>query len=201
MLSKEKQNKPRFRFLEGNKRGASVVEAAIYSAIFALIFIVIISLFLSHSRLFDIETSRKDVVYQNIKALNKISQELRYAKNILSSQTINGALYTSSSNTLVVRLLSIDANQNILSGCYDYIAFYFDAVNSKLYSDTQPDSQSSRLAGKNLVGEFVQKIFFRYNSDNLAQANLAEIYLSTEKESRGQKQIFTNSTAIYLRNK
>lgn len=184
------------------KHGFTLIEAIVYIAIASIVLVIITQIFISQSQVYDAETSRADIELYAKQALNRMVQNSISARGVVATQVLGGATYSSSSSTLVLELQSIDANQNLISNKYDYIAFYLDPTDlTKLYMKIDADPNSSRKDTTTLLSTFVEGLNFRYNIADPALATKVEIALNLARTVRGQNRTAQSSTSIFFKNK
>jgi competence protein ComGC len=182
-------------------QGVSLLETIVVIGISVVLFFIITNIFISFSRLFQIQSAMTDVEMNNYLALNRLQKAIKESDQILTSKIINSTTYSTSNNTLVLEAPSIDSGGNIISGSYDFFSIHRDSLDqSKLIFSTSVNSQSSRRPGDTLISAFVDKLIFSYNDINLNKANLITIYLANSRSASGSKQRTASSTAIGLRN-
>lgn len=182
-------------------RGASLLEIIVVIGISVVLFFVIADVFISFSRLFQIQSAITDVEMNNYLALNRLQKIIKESDQVLASKIINSAIYSTSNSTLVLEAPSIDGDGNIISGSYDFFSIHRDSLDqSKLILSIATNGQSSRRAGDTIISAFVDKMIFSYNDIEPNKTNLITIYLSNSRPANGSKQQIAAGTAIGLRN-
>lgn len=178
------------------KKGFTIIEIVITLAIFAIISIVIGSLYVSHSNLYRIEAAAADIKSQKIIFVKNFQETGKAANAIVASRQFEGVTYTSSSSTIIFKLPGIDINGDIINGIFDYSVFYKNGNN--LYIETDTDALSLRKNITRKLSDISQTMIFRYNSANPADASYASVSLFLKNGELFQEEI---SFGIYLRNK
>lgn len=100
--------------------------------------------------------------------IGRIVKDFRGGSSLVTSVTIDSTLYTTSTNTAVLRLPSVDANGNVLS-VDDHIVF--TVINGELRRITQADATSARNSGDILIGRGVTSIVFSSGSVGLSSVS------------------------------
>ncbi len=184
------------------KSGFTLIEAIVYIAIASIVLVIITQIFILQSQVYDTETSRTNIELYAKQAINRIVQNSISARGVVDTQILSGTTYVSSSSTLVLELQSIDANQNLISNKYDYIAFYLNPTDqTKLYMKIDADPGSSRKDTIALLSTFVESLNFRYNVANPINATKVEIALNLARTLRGQNRTAQASTSIFFKKK
>ena len=192
----------KFKIQNSKFKGFTLIEAIVYIAIASIVLVIITQIFISQSQVYDRETSQIDIDLYAKQTLNRIVSNSISALGVANTQVISGVTYTSSSSTLILKLQSIDANQNLISNKYDFIVFYLDpADQTKLYMKMDADLSSNRQDASALLATFVESLNFRYNMAIPMDATKVDIALNLSRTVRGKKHTAQSSTAIFFKNK
>jgi prepilin-type N-terminal cleavage/methylation domain-containing protein len=183
------------------RRGFTLLEIIIVLAIALVCFLVILGMYISQSQLFTNESNIAELQTINSIAQETLSGTIEQGMEIIESRTINGTAYASDSDTIIIKLPAYNASKTIINGIYDYIAFNFDTVNSKIISNTETGTGSARISGEKTVANFVSALNFRYNSNVWTSVNEVEMTLATKKEIGGAEREEQTFKTIQLKNK
>ncbi|MEY4723816.1 MAG: hypothetical protein RLZZ324_1329 [Candidatus Parcubacteria bacterium] len=184
-----------------DQRGIGLMESLAVIGIMTMLLFIITSVFAVNQQLIARSLARTDDDNGATLTIRRIGELVRGAFTVLSSSTINGTVYTTGPNVLVVQIPSVDASGNVYAGEYDYIAIYRDAVaTTKIYSDTQTGADSARQSGKKLLTAYNSSLEFSYNNPVQSSATRVSIFLVNTQTVRGTVLLTKAWTSIYLRN-
>lgn len=176
----------------------SLTDSLIAIFIFVLIMGILIGVYLTYNNVFKIQVAYNELNSTSTIAFDRISKNIRAAATLVESHTINSTEYTTDSDTLILQIPSIDADQDIIFDTYDYLAYYKDG--SLLKIDLEANPSSSRNSGIQTTASFVDSIIFNYNKTDYSQVSKVEIILvNTKTVSNQQPRIIMQST-VQLRN-
>ncbi len=134
-------------------------------------------------------------------AIRRIGELSRGATAVLASQTINGILYTTSTDTLVLKLPTVDAAGNVDTTNSDYIAIYRDTtVVTDVYTDIEAAAGSAKPNGKKRLTGNNTLLAFSYNDPVPYDATRVSVFLVNQKAVRGTTATSKEWTSIFLRN-
>lgn len=184
-----------------SSRGVGLMEAVVTIGIMTMVLVMVADVFAVNNNLVALSLGRADNDNGAVLALKRLGELARGAGGVVSSQTINGTAYVSSSTVLVLKLPTIDPSNNIISGSYDYIAFYRDSTDAtKIYTDLAPAAGSVRVSGKKLLTAYNQTLAFSYNNAAISQATRVSVFIVNQQTVR-LKMLTTRAwTSIFLRN-
>ncbi|MFA5070076.1 MAG: prepilin-type N-terminal cleavage/methylation domain-containing protein [Patescibacteria group bacterium] len=140
-----------------------------------------------------------DLQQEGATAMREITKQTNLALNVTNYPEVTPT-QSSGPSKLVLKVNSVDVNNNTVADKYDYFIFYLDGTTLKLLIDADPAS-TGRADGTRVVANFVKKIIFRYNKVNPTQASVVYVTEIMTKKYKGlEKEIISQSSA-YLRNK
>lgn len=178
-------------------RGVTMLELAVSMGVAAMIFTILGAIFIAQGRFFAIQDAIAQTQYQAFQVLDTAGLYSLSASGIISSRTINGTAYTTSTSTVVLKLPSVDADGTVLVNTYDYIAMGLLASDtSRFVVDIDAGTNSDRVDGTRKPASLVDKLIFRYNAVDPTAATAIELYVRTRKDARGQT-ILTPLGKIY----
>lgn len=184
------------------QRGSSLLETLVTVSIFAIIALVLGGMFLLLMRLFTYSRIRDDVESAASAALVRVTSNLLPAHNVEDARTVDGTLYTTDADTLVLKLAAIDGTGVPMVDVFDYIVITRDSVSpSRLMEIIDADPASSRNDLTRLLADGVADLSFRY--DQLASSATTTVTAAiTVRKTSGTTSI-TQSVSTYakLRNK
>jgi type II secretory pathway pseudopilin PulG len=184
-----------------DQRGMTLAETLSAIGIMTIVLLIVTQIFIINYDVAIKQTSRIDNDVGAVFAVRRISDAARGATAVVASRTINGTAYTTGTDTLILRIPSLDSSSNIIADTYDYIAFYRDAASpTKVFTDTETGSGSARLGGKRLMTAYNQIMAFRYNNATLSSADRVSVYLVNKQTVKGAQFTTQAWTSLFLRN-
>jgi len=188
--------------LSRDARGISLMEIIATIGVMAMVLLMVNEIFVSGYETFVRQSARVDNEVGALLSARAINDATRGATTVLASQTINGTLYTSDTDTLVLQVPAIDASDAILDGLYDLIAIYRDGTDPTLVkTDIEPATGSVRLSGQKTITANNESLTFRYNAADPADATRIQTYIVNSQIRRSLTLTTKAWTAIFLRNK
>ena len=140
--------------------GLTLVETTIAVGISAVIGVLLLSLLVNNTGLFYSQTSKVQQGVGANDALNTFRSNTRSAVSVVNSYTDGSTSFVSSSNVLVIKLLSVNASGNLIANTYDY--FVYHSVGGIFYQRVFADVLSDRKSGGQVLASNVKAIFFEY---------------------------------------
>jgi type II secretory pathway pseudopilin PulG len=184
-----------------NRFGFTLIETLVVVAAVLTIFLILLAIFVEHLKLSRIVSTIAEL--QNNRTVTALNLEdaVHSANSFVSSAVVNGTVYTSDKDTLVLRLLSIDGDGATIAGEYDYIALEQDSVDSTLLVLNQDaDALSSRLdIVDKVVSINVENLSFSYNGLPASATNVL-IQARFTKEAFGKSKFIELSQYLILKN-
>ncbi|EKD62559.1 MAG: hypothetical protein ACD_52C00128G0002 [uncultured bacterium] len=193
-------------------RGVSLVELITAIGLIGLVSIMVISIYITHFRLFSNQSQSIDLANENRLALDEMAIQIKEAQAIVSTCTYPACSgYTTSATTIVLQLWPLDANGNPTdpgSSNYDYVVYKRDDLeNTKLVKITYPATISTKKAGTDVLASDVSNLTFAYYnpfptvSPDPTQATEVNVSLTNTNTNMGKTNTITQSTEAVLRNK
>ncbi len=162
------------RLRRHDRAGFTIFEVIISLLVVALLTLVVVNVFVGVNQFNRAEQSRILVGDQATRLFANLDATLRQGKAILSSATVGGTLYTTSSTTLVITLPSLVAGQPSAS-TVDTVAVTLNSASGQLTAISAPDPSSSRPSGTTLLMTSVSDIYFRYTTDDPTQSTAVTV--------------------------
>ncbi|MBU0597704.1 hypothetical protein KKF61_01755 [Patescibacteria group bacterium] len=180
----------------------SLSEMLVTILILVIIISLLIGMYFTYIGAFKIQMAYNELNSNSIIAFDKITSRIKGAARVAEQATINSIEYTTDYDTLILELPSIDEDQNIIFGAYDYFVIYRDpADNTLLKFDIEPDTGSSRQSGARLVSEYVDEIIFNFNNIDYTAVNKIETILVTKQDAGRTEQVIIMQNTTKIRNK
>jgi len=184
--------------LKYRQRGFTLIETVIVIALSASMFGVLSLLVRSFYVSYSYEQSAAISAESARSVIKEVESLTLVADKVLSSHVFSSATYDSSSNSLVLEIPSIDSSGAIVSGSYDYAAFYLQDTNA--YRILEANAASSRASGTKKLSDTISSLTFSYNNADFALADAVTVDVQTLVQSRGQGSADHRSEQLYLRN-
>lgn len=171
--------------LRGTSPGLTLLETIIAIGIASIVMLVLSGIFLAQGRFFAIQDAISETRIHSSRVLDTAGLFLSSADSVIANHTINGRAYVTSTNTLIVRLPSLDDSGDIVSGNYDYLALGLNPDDpTRFMYDLQSATGTARTSGKFVKAQFVDKLIFRYNTVSPTSATVIDLYVRTTKTAR-----------------
>lgn len=147
--------------------GFTLAEVLVVLGASAIIGTILVTILIQSSNIF---SSQNATVNQNLSlnnASNQITQSIKFAASVASSFTNNQTTYTTSSQTIVINLPSLNNQGNVIDGKFDTLIIMPDASKPKLLKKLIfPDLASSRKAEITVIASNLSQIQFTYLNDS-----------------------------------
>ncbi len=185
-------------YYRGDTRAFTLIEVLISVGIFALMSLAIIQLVISNTVLSQSQSATIEVVGSASTIMNDIHTSALQAITVVGSHAFSGTTYSTSANTLVLKLPSITSTGATVGGQYDYIAYY--ATGTSAYRLIDAGVGSARPAGSKRLSDAITTFVFTYGNADPTLSTSTVIDVQTQKTVRA-KDISTHvREQIYLRN-
>ena len=182
--------------------GLTLIELLVGFAVAGFIILLVASLYMAHSRLFNNQNAAIEVAVQNKIALEEITNQVRESQGVTAS-CCNPPGETTGANVLVLQIWPLDASGNPFDPGtnYDYIVYKVDpADNTVLIKKIVPNAGSTRQASEKKIATKIATLNFTY--DNAPpQTSEVTISLTTSDIYLSRTHTITNSSKAVLRNK
>lgn len=181
----------------------TLIELLVVVSILTLISGILVAIFINGWRNFNQQTVYADTQSQAKLIISTIVSEVRKADKVISTRTFGSDTYTSSSNTIILELASIDNNQNIILGNFDYEVFYLDPLDShKLKFTREAAPVSARRSITKTVADLINQLTFTYhNSGDIEDTDLVTVSTTTAQEILGKSKSTSLTAKATLRNR
>ncbi|MCK4994961.1 MAG: prepilin-type N-terminal cleavage/methylation domain-containing protein [Candidatus Omnitrophica bacterium] len=189
------------------KRGFTLVEVLVSTALLMGITTVIISVSIGCQRSFITGVELLNLQAQSRQAMQWLRRDIKWAVSLENSRTIGAKTYTTSNSEVVLRLPAISAAGDMITG-YDYIVYHLnDSDNSILERVVAADSSSARTSGIYIVARDIMFLVFSSGGTGLSfvgtLSSVANVGISLSAGSQvlgGRNLLFVATTGITLRN-
>lgn len=186
----DKLNKYKIVFLK-NKKAFSIIEIILSVFLITILsssIIVLFNLYQDYQKITPTSISKSIIKKNHSETLSALKQYILQAQNIINSTTINGINYVTDNKNLILQLRSIDNDNNIVTGNYDFVIFYTTSSNPiKFYQKVVPSPFSTRKNYEILLNSIVKEINFEYNTIDPKDASIIKIFLKTSNNFSGKE--------------
>ena len=192
------------------QKGYTLVEVLVSTAIFAVVFTVIISAYLGSQRSFITGTTLLDLQGQTRQSLHWLRKDIKWANFVESSKPINSKTYTTSNTELVLKIPSITNLGDIIDNEFDYVAYHLNDSDPSILERVvgpSPHAASARPAVTYILARDVSALNFSSGGASLGSFGTLSgvrnisISLTTAKTVLGSRSLqSTVTTSITMRN-
>lgn len=179
-----------------------MVETVIVISIFAIASLALIEIFLGHNDLFRLSRASVNTNAASRMIADRIVSSVREADQVLAAHDFSGVTYSSGPDTLVLRIKSVDASNDFISGAFDYIAYYLDPTDSrKLNEIIEASASSRRLSATRLLSEAVEGLNFVYDNPDYSLVTKVDLAIILAEDFRQTSATSTVKVRAKLRNR
>lgn len=185
------------------KNGFTVIEVLLVLLVVGIVGGYVAMILVNNTGLFYLENSKVDQGVHIDNVLASIHSSIRSATSIASGYPVGSPTYTTSANTLVLKLVTVDSSNNIIQDTYDYIVYYLDG--DKLRYKLFPAGGSQRAPADQILALNVNKITFQYfdsGGNEIVPTSAVKVQISVTQKQKAGAAILQNTatTEGYLRN-
>lgn len=174
--------------------GFTIIEVVIVVAIFAILSIVLISVFIGQNRIYRTQTAELNVTGDARSALDDIDNYARGAYRVVNTYST----YTTGSSVAILQIQSVNGSNQLINGTYDYVVYYL--TGSNFFRQVFPDLSSARAAVTKKLASNVTGLGFFYNNPNLAAVTEIVTNITVQENAGVQNRAITLSSKSRLRN-
>lgn len=183
--------------------GFTLAETITTISILAIISVVLVTFYITGLKIYKEKTVERDLIFATENTLKDISQNVKSTTNFIGQRDLNGITFTSSSDTIILEIPSVNSSQETIYEdnqikYFDYIVYTLSGSN--IIKNIYPDINSSRGQIENKILESgVTNFTITYYPTNPPTdwANIAKVNFSiSASKNIGQeiKQIQLNQT-------
>lgn len=188
-------------------KGFSLIEAILAVVITSVVGTLLLVIIVNSAGLFYKESSKVGQGIGVNNALSQISQNIKNSTGVLASYTSGSEAYTSNSTQLVLKIPSVDTNNNIITNTFDYFVFFLDLDKLRFKSFPDTTAPSSRKPADQILSLNVKSLLIQYfNSANPPQevaptvATKIRITLTLRQKAGASFETHTATSEASLRN-
>ncbi len=193
-------------------RGMTLIEVLIGMVLMVIVVLALFSLYNTGQKYFVNQNIKSDILNNNRVTLTWLSRDIKEAIQVISGPIdINGTSYSTSSECIVLRVPSIDANGIIIDidNEFDYIVYQMDPDNSTqiVRIVDGKDGVSSRVDGNRVLAENISSLELGFLDtygvavSDYSETAIVDIGLTSLKKGVQRTYQETVNTQTKLRNK
>lgn len=184
----------------------SLTELLVVIAILTIVSGILVGIFIGGFRIFNQQSAAIETQSQAKLVTSTITRDVQQANKVIQSRTFGFYLFTSSSDTLILELPSIDNSQNIIQGKFDYEVFYLDPANpQKLKLKREVALESSRRSETKTIANLIENLTFVYKKGSIevlpSDSEIITIKVTNSRTSYGKLYSTSLTGQAKLRNK
>ena len=180
------------------QQGFTLVEAMVVVAVSVILIIALLNLYDGYNRVYNSQQNLIRVAGSAGAIINDLQIYVSQADQVLGSHTFSGTNYSSGTNTLVLEIPTVDSGGNILTGKFDYAAYY--ASGTKVYRLLQTDASSSRASILKQLSDSASSLSFAYDNGDFTQVQQVNVNVQTQIQVKQQAIVSHLTQSLYLRN-
>jgi hypothetical protein len=179
-------------------KGLTFVEMLVSLALMLFIALALATLYFNFDTLVDSQSGQVAAATDAARVMSEAEALVLPADQVLASHTFSGTVYSSSAQTLVLELPSIDSSGAVIASTYDYVVFYQSgSTTTRILS---PNASSARKAGTRTLASTLSSLAFTYDSSDFTQVTKVDADIQTVKIVKGKSDSAHLHEALYLRN-
>ncbi len=179
-------------------RGFTLLEVVITLGIFVVMFIALVSFFVSSNSTFLYDRSYVDTASGAEAVMTALSQAALQADAVSSSHTFSTGTFTTGTSTLVLELPAVDSAGTVIASTYDYIVFY--TSGDSVYERTEAAAGSARRTATKFLTANASALTFTYDSSDMSAVTKVTADIETEATAKGSTLTSHLSQQFRLRN-
>jgi len=177
-----------------NQKGLTLIEVIISLGLLGFISVLIIGIYLSQNSLYKSQSLELKVNQEARSALDTIDSQIRLGNRV----TATFGTFSTGPEALILKIQSINAQQQLIGGIYDYAVVY--KLGADLFLEIHPDATSSRKTLVTKLASGVNTVSFTYNNADLNLVTEVSTALSLTHTNSGYNRSINASSRAKLRN-
>jgi len=178
--------------------GFTLIEVLITIALFAILMLGIVQLYVVYGRTIELQQSSVGVALGGSSILDAVRAAGLQASNVIAAHTFSGISYNSGTTTALFELPAIDSSGAILANTYDYIGIYASSTSAYRIVDAAPGS--SRVSEEKQLTSVLGALTFTYDNPSFPSVARITVDATTSAVVRGKTVQTHLRGLIYLRN-
>jgi prepilin-type N-terminal cleavage/methylation domain-containing protein len=184
---------------QSSEQGFTLLEVLIVLGISVVMLMGLLNLFEWHQKVYAQEVAHVRTTGAVRSTMLQMSEDVAQAVAIETTHTFSGTTYTSTNNTIVLRLPAVDSSDNVIASTYDYVVYYLS--DGSLYQKVDPGTNSARGAVSKLIAENIDIFDLTYDNATVTFASYVTIDIQATIPTRNNNVSTRIIDTIFLRNK
>lgn len=180
-------------------KGFTLLEILIVIGLFVVMMIALYSFFVSSNSTYVYQSAYINTSGTASEIVTEVAEAALPARAVVISHVFSVGSLSSDTDTLVLELPSVDESGAIITGSYDYIAFYMDG--EYVYRVTDGDPSSARNDGTKTLTAVAKSMSFSYDHETFADVASFIVDVETESSMKGTLISDRFQRTVYFRNK
>ncbi|MBI2019148.1 hypothetical protein HYS95_00575 [Candidatus Daviesbacteria bacterium] len=186
-------------------KGLTLVEVLVAMGIVTVTGVLLVAVIVNSTGVFSKQSSKIQTGVSINDSLMQIRGAIKQASGIAETLTQGSATYTTGSDQLILKVISIDSSNNIIEETFDYFVIFQDQniLRFKIF----PDAQSSRSSADKILSVSLDGILFQYFNSGIppsevtpAEATKIRVSLKLKQKAGSSFEINTATSEANLRN-
>ena len=192
------------KIIKTKQSGFTLVETLIAVGFIVIVAALITSTTIVTQRMFFGQKSEARLQRDSRMAMSYLKQDIRMTFAVLNEypEGSEQPSYITSSQTIVLKMRSLDSSGGPIAGAYDYIIYSMG--NEGFTKTVIADGSSSRESNNELFSEYVQDIKILYDGTTYEYAphpvSTVNIYIKVAPDPETEEDVFELQTEIMVRN-
>lgn len=182
-----------------NQKGFTIQELMVTIFVSSLLGLLVISVFLSANRFFNITRYDVDIQTEISRIINLFEQDVRGADSV-SEYPLGNPTVTSDRNELVVRALSLESDGDVMPTTYDYFIYTLSGTGPYTLTREVVANGDGRTSSTTVLSTNISNLSFFYNNTPVTEATAVSVEVQLTKEYDNLERILTSRSVITLRN-
>lgn len=177
--------------------GFTLTETLVVLFLISFGVVLLSTIFFAFNRAYQRESARVDLYVETTVAMNVISEYLQTAREVLASQTVNGTLYTSDTDSIALSLQSIASDGMINSASVDYVGFQLTGPRLMMELDANDVGRNNQSRA---IARFIAGAQFAYDAETPGAVKAVTVHLQARRTIGTQAVEVNIQRTIRLRN-
>lgn len=179
--------------------GMTLLEMLVSIALFSVIMLSLCGIVVSYYGLYGIQEKSINVGTTAHATIDAFERAGRSADAVVAWHRFSGVTYATGQNVVIFELPSVDVNEQLIPGIYDYIALV--ASGTDVYQLSDAWTRSIRPSGRWHLSDVLSSLVFTYDTPNPVSASVVSADVSTD-DIVGARTLSARLTEqVYLRNR
>ncbi len=130
-------------------------------------------------------------------AMDRIVRDVRWSTQLETTRLIDGTLYVTGDNVLILKIPAIDTGGDTIANTYDYVVYTPDASDpERLRKIVDPDAASSRVSSDQVIAKNINSFSLSSSGTALSNVPLLSTVTAVEIAVSADKTLLQGNTII-----